>query len=161
MVPSDPPNELRVDLTVLDEILQVMYWLRGEGLAEDVAASDLTRWLGRGEREIEPLLERLARARLVQRVAKVPGAAPCYALTAVGVGEGGRRFADEFAELTRRERGLTGLGQWPSLATAADRPRTTSAHSLPPLDPRRLGTPGAVSLRVFLLTRVEQFAPKP
>ena len=108
MVPSDPPNELRVDLTVLDEILQVMYWLRGEGLAEDVAASDLTRWLGRGEREIEPLLERLARARLVQRGAKVPGAAPCYALTAVGVGEGGRRFADEFAELTRPGHGECG-----------------------------------------------------
>ena len=108
MVPSDAPNELGADLTVLDEILQVMYWLRGEGLAEDVAASDLTRWLGRGEREIEPLLERLARARLVQRVAKVPGAAPCYALTAAGVGEGGRRFADEFAELTRPGHGECG-----------------------------------------------------
>ena len=108
MVPSDTPNEAGADLAVLDDILQVMYWLRGEGLAADVAAPDLTRWLGRGEQEIEPLLERLAAAGLVQRVAKVPGVALRYALTAAGVGEGGRRFADEFADLTRPGHGECG-----------------------------------------------------
>jgi hypothetical protein len=93
---------------MLDEILQVMYWLRGEGLAQDVAAPDLTRWLGRAEREIAPLLERLAGAGFVQRVAMVPGAAPRYCLTTLGRHEGGRRFADEFAELTRPGHGECG-----------------------------------------------------
>ena len=101
MVPSESPSEPGTDLAVLDEILQVMYWLRGEKLAEDVAAADLTRWLGRPEREVEPLLERLAETGLVQRLAPAPGEAPHYSLTAVGATEGGRRFADEFAELTR------------------------------------------------------------
>ena len=101
MAPSDSPSGPGTDLAVLDEILQVMYWLRGEGLAEDIAAPDLTRWLGRPEREIEPLLERLTGTGLVRRVAKVPGEPQRYALTAVGATEGGRRFADEFAELTR------------------------------------------------------------
>jgi hypothetical protein len=101
MVPSDSPGEPGTDLAVLDEILQVMYWLRGEGLAEDIAAPDLTRWLGRPEREIEPFLERLAGTGLVQRATKVRGEPARYALTTVGAAEAGRRFADEFAELTR------------------------------------------------------------
>src|SRR5262249_5696231 len=101
MVPSDSPSEPGTDLAVLDEILQVMYWLRGGRVGEDVAGSDLMRWLGGPERESEPLLERLAGTGLVQRVAKVRGEPPRYALTAVGTTEGGRRFADEFAKLTR------------------------------------------------------------
>jgi hypothetical protein len=105
VIPSSQPNEAAAELAALDEMLQVMYWLRGEGLAENVAAPDLTRWLGRAEGEIERLLERLAGTGLVQRVAEAP---PRYALTAPGVREGGRRFADEFAELTRPGHGECG-----------------------------------------------------
>jgi hypothetical protein len=108
MIPADPPSEPAADLAVLDEILQVMYWLRGEGLAEDVAAADLTRWLGRPDRAIAPLLDRLAGAGFVRQVAPAPGAAPRYALTALGRHEGGRRFADEFAGLTRPGHGECG-----------------------------------------------------
>jgi hypothetical protein len=92
------------ELAALDEILQIMYWLRGEGLADDVAARDLERWIGREARGIDPLLERLADRGLVQRVSEMPR----YALTAAGVREGGRRFADEFAELTRPGHGECG-----------------------------------------------------
>src|SRR5262245_53972375 len=91
--PSDPGAE---GLAALDEILQVMYWLRGERLANAVTAGDLARWLGMGAEAVGPLLERLAVSGLVQQAG-----GPRYALTAAGVREGGRRFADEFAELTR------------------------------------------------------------
>jgi hypothetical protein len=90
MSPSD-------ELAALDEILQVMYWMRGEGLAEDVAAQDLERWIGRAARVIGPLLERLADRGQVRRVSENLR----YSLTEAGGREGGRRFADEFAELTR------------------------------------------------------------
>jgi hypothetical protein len=108
MVPPEPPNEPGADLAVMDEILQVMYWLRGERLAAEVVPLDLTRWLGRPGHEIEPLLGRLVGAGLVQRVAGAPGATPRYALTAAGLREGGRRFADEFAGLTRPGHGECG-----------------------------------------------------
>ncbi len=39
---TDSPDK---QLAARDELLQVMYWLRGEGLAKDVAAKDLTRWI--------------------------------------------------------------------------------------------------------------------
>ena len=97
MSPSDK-------LAALDEILQVMYWLRGEGLADDVAARDLERWIGREARGIDTLLECLAERGLVHRVSEMPR----YALTAAGVREGGRRFADEFADLTRPGHGECG-----------------------------------------------------
>jgi len=89
-------------LAALDEILQVMYWLRGERLADAVTAGDLSRWLGLDADAIGPLLGRLAASGLAQPAeGRGPGGAPCYALTAAGVREGGRRFADEFADLTR------------------------------------------------------------
>ena len=91
-----------------DEILQVMYWLRGEQLAEDVGAGDLTRWVGLAAGEITPLLVSLAASGLVQQVEGDADVAPRYALTAAGVREGGRRFADEFADLTRPGHGECG-----------------------------------------------------
>src|SRR5262249_37107104 len=93
----EPPREPGAEaLATLDEILQVMYWLRGERLADAVTAGDLARWLGMGAEAVGPLLERLAVSGLVQ-----PAGGPRYALTAAGVREGGPRFADEFADLAR------------------------------------------------------------
>jgi hypothetical protein len=88
-------------LAAADEILQVMYWLRGEGLAATVTAADLTRWVGLGAGEVGPLLERLASAGLVRPAGEGAGGTARYELTEPGVREGGRRFADEFADLTR------------------------------------------------------------
>lgn len=87
------------DLAAEDELLQVMYWLRGEGLAADVTTRDVERFTGTSGAALER-----AFTRLIERgfVAVVPGdAVSRFALTADGIREGGRRFADEFADLTR------------------------------------------------------------
>lgn len=94
------------DLEIQDEILQVMYWLRGEKLADDVDATDLVRFVGAGELRLDGALERLALLGLV-RVIPAAGALR-YALTEAGVREGGRRFADEFRDLTKPGHGECG-----------------------------------------------------
>jgi len=102
MVPPPEPGDPRIDnLAAIDEILQVMYWLRGERLAQAVRAADLSRWVSLSAQEVGPLLARMAAAGLVQAVAREAGETPRYELTASGSREGGRRFADEFADLTR------------------------------------------------------------
>jgi hypothetical protein len=99
MKPSDDPGEpLKEGLAATDEILQVMYWLRGENIAQDVAPAELARWVGLDPAQIEPLLERLVESNLVEHVADRDFR---YRLTSSGASEGGRRFADEFADLTK------------------------------------------------------------
>ena len=93
------PDDPRRGLAAQDEVLQVMYWLRGEGLSSEVAAADLGRFVGRTELELEGILERLSSLGLVQALPGGPAAR--YSLTSQGVREGGRRFADEFADLTK------------------------------------------------------------
>jgi len=99
MNPSDdagePPKE---GIAATDEILQVMYWLRGENIAQDVAPQELARWVALEAAQIEPLLERLVDSDLVEHVVDRESR---YRLTSSGAFEGGRRFADEFSDLTK------------------------------------------------------------
>ncbi|HXG54880.1 MAG TPA: hypothetical protein VNJ03_05825 [Vicinamibacterales bacterium] len=97
--------EPRGGIEAQDEILQIMFWLRGEALAEDVSIGDLARFIGANDLELDGGLRRLAELGLVRAV----GADIVrYALTAEGVREGGRRFADEFADLTKPGHGECG-----------------------------------------------------
>jgi len=101
---KDRPVRPSAALAATDEILQVMYWLRGEEIAREVAPDDLTKWVGLKARRIEALLLRLLRARLVERVIIDSGpeeGRPRFRLTSEGVREGGRRFAEEFTDFTR------------------------------------------------------------
>ncbi len=90
------------DLYWRDEILQILYWFRGEGLGEAVTARDLLSFLGAEEPLVEHHLQRLADEGYV---ARQEGEPPRYQLTEWGVAEGGRRFADEFAGLTGQAHG--------------------------------------------------------
>src|SRR5260370_29139350 len=99
--PEEPEDSHAERLALIDEILQVMYWLRGERLASAVTPGDLARWVGLGAGEITPLLERMSASGFVQPAGDSAGGPPRYALTEAGAREGGRRFADEFAGLTR------------------------------------------------------------
>jgi DNA-binding PadR family transcriptional regulator len=93
-------------IAVIDEILQVMFWLRGEGLASEVSGSDLSRWITLPPEEVRPLFQRMLSAGLIETVRAEGG--PRYRLTERGVSEGGRRFAAEFADLTRPGHGECG-----------------------------------------------------
>ena len=94
------------DLAAADEVLQILYWLRGEGLLDDVGVSDLRRFLDGSDEELTAVLDRLVRTGLVART--MPDGAARFSLTADGVREGGRRFADEFADMTKPGHGECG-----------------------------------------------------
>ena len=103
--PKVPPAvDTDMRLAATDEILQVMYWLRGEKIAQEVGPDDLAKWLGIEKRRIGPLLTQLLGARLVDRVVVDSGieeGVPRFRLTRAGIEEGRRRFTDEFADFTK------------------------------------------------------------
>jgi len=93
-------QEQRIDLVTTDEkpsiywqdeILQVMYWMRGEGFGEKVTVAELKKFLTTSDEILAANLSELAKKKLV-----VFDIADFYELTEIGVKEGGRRFADEF-----------------------------------------------------------------
>ena len=94
------------DLAAQDEVLQVMFWLRGEALAPDVAVADVVRLTGASADAVASVLDRLVALRLVRRLHG--DSVPRFALTEEGVREGGRRFADEFADITKPGHGECG-----------------------------------------------------
>jgi hypothetical protein len=100
MATMDDPIE---SLYWRDEILQVMYWFRGEGLGEVVTTRDLVTFLGTTDELIQRHVERLVQEGHAERVG---GDAPArYRLSQQGVKEGGRRFAAEFSGLTGQAHG--------------------------------------------------------
>jgi DNA-binding PadR family transcriptional regulator len=94
------------DLALVDEVLQVMYWMNGEGLGSEVESRDVMRFVAIDETRLERLFETLtSRGWLEQKEA---GGAPRYALTDEGRREAARRFADEFADMTKPGHGECG-----------------------------------------------------
>lgn len=85
-----------------DEVLQILYWLRGEGIGDAVAPGELVSLLGTEEEMVHRHLERLVQEGHVDRQ---EGARTRYRLTEQGMKEGGRRFADQFAGLTGQAHG--------------------------------------------------------
>lgn len=77
-----------------DELLQVMYWMRGEGLGEAVSPEQVGRLLVDTP---APLLDADLRALCEAGLAE-PAGGMRYRLTDAGVVEGGRRFAEAFAD---------------------------------------------------------------
>ncbi|MDQ3829836.1 MAG: hypothetical protein M3361_11140 [Candidatus Tectomicrobia bacterium] len=83
-----------------DEILQLMFWLRGEGLFEDVAPDDLRRFLEADPGRLEERLEQLVQEGYLDSSS---GDGRRYRLNALGIEEGRRRFVDEFTPFLGRE----------------------------------------------------------
>jgi predicted transcriptional regulator len=84
------------------EILQILYWLRGENLGESASPADLEPFLGIDEQQIQSYLDQLEVDGFIDRSEETRDR---YFLTDLGVEEGGRQFADEFEELTRQGHG--------------------------------------------------------
>ncbi|HYY13321.1 MAG TPA: hypothetical protein VE758_02695 [Chthoniobacterales bacterium] len=101
MPPADKTDSSDKQLAARDEILQVMYWLHGEGLGTAITAADLTRWVSVDTMQIHSLLVELAESKLVETIQSPQSGSARFQLTDAGLKEGGRRFADEFAELTK------------------------------------------------------------
>jgi hypothetical protein len=86
-------------LRVRDEVLQAMYWMSSEGLAEAPSAEELARFLAVDPGTLVPFLERfVADGYLDLRRGG-------FRLSAEGEAAGKTAFADEFADLTRPAHG--------------------------------------------------------
>jgi hypothetical protein len=85
-----------------DEILQVMYWLAGENLANEVGSTQLADFLVADEATVAAEATRLVAEGYLECMPDQP---PRYRLSELGRQEGGRSFHDEFAELMRRGHG--------------------------------------------------------
>ena len=86
-------------LMARDEILQAMYWLKGERLASEVTAGELLTFIGGEENLLRRHLEALAEDHLLEKEGQR------FRLTAAGGAEGRRRFVEEFAPLMRQGHG--------------------------------------------------------
>ncbi len=116
-----PKSEALRALYWRSEILQVMYWLRGEGLGEVVDAVLLERFLGV---EAEIGVSYLDRLVLDGYLDPVPGG---FVMSESGLQEGKTEFALSFADLTRPSHGECSADCWcrnsveEAIACAAER----------------------------------------
>ncbi len=104
-----------------DDILQAMYWMRGEGFGEEADGQMLRSFLVVDEILLREQLEILTEEGYLEESGE------CYRLSELGVKEGGRRFADEFAGLQGTAHGDCG----PECPTCKGVPRDSCAHCAP------------------------------
>ena len=101
-----PKSDALKQLYWRSEVLQVMYWLRGEGFGDQVDPSLLERFLG-VEAEIGvQYLDRLVEEGYLEQVGER------YSLSEMGRREGALEFATSFSELTRPTHGECSADCW-------------------------------------------------
>jgi hypothetical protein len=98
-------DELEV-LRIRDELLQAMYWMRSEGLAEAPSVAELARFLAVPANTLGVYVERFVADGYLSR------SEGGFRLTASGQETGKRAFAEEFADLTRPTHGECGEDCW-------------------------------------------------
>lgn len=86
-------------LRVREEVLQAMYWMRGEGFGATPGAAELARFLAVPKETLQPYLERFVAE------GYLTAAGDGYAMTARGEALGKRGFAEEFSGLTGQAHG--------------------------------------------------------
>ncbi len=82
-----------------DEILQVMFWMRGEGLGDSCTAEALASFLNTNATALRAHLQEMVREKYLKRKGDE------YMLTEHGRMEGGRLFMQEFSGLTNQAHG--------------------------------------------------------
>ncbi|MGI8946133.1 MAG: hypothetical protein ACR2GL_07850 [Thermoleophilaceae bacterium] len=98
-------SELEV-LKVREEVLQAMYWMRAEGLAEEPSARELSSFLAVPADTLATYLDRfVAEGNLEPTEAG-------FRLTATGTEAGKRSFADEFSDMTNAGHGECDADCW-------------------------------------------------
>jgi hypothetical protein len=101
-----PKSEALQAMFWRSEILQVMYWLRGEGFGDQVDPSLLERFLGVDAGIGVQYLDRLVIEGYVEPVGDR------YMLSELGSREGALEFASSFSELTRPTHGECSADCW-------------------------------------------------
>src|SRR4028119_421771 len=104
-----------------DDILQAMYWMRGEGFGEETDGQMLQSFLVVDEDLLQEQLGTLAEEGYLEE------SRGRYRLSELGIKEGGRRFADEFSGLQSTAHGDCG----PECPTCKGVPRDSCAPSAP------------------------------
>lgn len=93
---TDDPGR---DIARQDELLELLYWLEGEGFAGNATLTGLARFLAQEESLVKRTLSTLLDRDYVVAVEAE------FRLTEVGRREAARRFADEFAPLVAQGHG--------------------------------------------------------
>ncbi len=104
---GQPKSEALRALYWRDEILQVIFWLEGEGFGDQADPKTIERFLG-----VQASVGVQYLDRLVAEGYLAADAGGRYRLTDRGRAEGGRIFSEEFAELTRPAHGECGSDCW-------------------------------------------------
>ena len=114
-------SDLMAALRCRDDVLQAMYWMRGEGFGEEADVQMLQSFLVVDE---ALLREQLG---ILNEEGYLDESGGRYRLSGLGVKEGGRRFADEFSGLQGTAHGDCG----PECPTCKGVPRDACAHCAP------------------------------
>lgn len=85
-----------------DEILQVMYWMQGEGLGEQVSTNQVLALLNTNEANLGYHLKKLAEEGFLNVNSAL------YSLSNLGKKEAGKRFAEAFQGLQKAGHGECG-----------------------------------------------------
>jgi len=106
MTISEPKSESLRVMYWRDEILQVMFWLKGEGFGDQVDAPLLERFLG-----VDSAIGIQYLDRLVEEDLLMPHE-DRFELTEKGRRMGAQIFTDEFSEMTKSAHGECGADCW-------------------------------------------------
>jgi hypothetical protein len=87
------------DARLHTELLELLYWLEGEGFGADATVAGILRFVAWPEADVRRVLDRL-----IDR-GDVALRGDAYALTDIGRGDARRRFADDFADLMKHGHG--------------------------------------------------------
>lgn len=103
----EPKSEALRALYWRDEILQLMFWIKGEGFGDQADPALLERFLGVDALVGLEYLDRLVADGLLARTPTLR-----YELTELGEAHGARVFGEEFAELTKPGHGECSASCW-------------------------------------------------
>ena len=88
-----------------DEILQVMFWMYGEGLSAAPTAAELAPFLATDAESLHAHLQRMVAEGFVTGAGAGEDGPRRYSLTERGRRDGGRLFEEEFAGMTNQGHG--------------------------------------------------------
>lgn len=81
------------ELARRDDILELLFWMRGQGFADSLSVGEVARFLTHTEDDVEASLEKLAGLGALERDGER------FRLSAEGLPEARRRFVDDFREM--------------------------------------------------------------